>query len=95
MNDKKIFRYITFTILSLTVLFLMMASPALAFSPMAAGLFQVTPPPVDDDPIVIIPETGEQTNIFLDNWFLFAILGIILLVLLVALVARGGTTHHH
>jgi hypothetical protein len=54
-------------------------------------------PPVVEPTIVIVPDTGgNQTNIFIDNWIIWVILGAVIIALLAALVARGGsTTHYH
>lgn len=92
MKRKNLLKNVLLGMFTLAFAFTVLVSPAAAL-----GIFQEEPPIVDPDPPdVIIPDTGDQTNIFIDNWLLFIILGIILLVLLVALVARGGgSTHHH
>jgi hypothetical protein len=53
-------------------------------------------PPVDNDPdVVVIPETGGQQNNdgLFSGWTLLIILGVAVVVLLIALVARSGHTH--
>jgi hypothetical protein len=54
-------------------------------------------PPVVEPTVVIVPDTGgDQTNIFIDNWIIWVILGAVIIALLAALVARGSsTTHYH
>jgi hypothetical protein len=93
MKGNTIIKNLVLGSFTLALMFMVVVSPAAAL-----GIFQDDPvPPVDPDPPdIIIPDTGDQTNIFVDNWLLFVILGLIVLVLLVALVARGGgSTHHH
>jgi hypothetical protein len=93
MKRKNLVKNVVLGLFTFLLAFTVVLSPAAAL-----GIFQDPEPPVvdPDPPDVIIPETGNQTNIFVDNWLLFVILGMILLVLLVALVARGGgSTHHH
>lgn len=45
-------------------------------------------PPVDNDPD-IIPETGEQQQTVDASWFIWLVIGIVIIILLVALLARG------
>lgn len=58
------------------------------------------PPVTIVPPTVIVPQTGGDI-IFVDffsNWVLWAVLGIFLIILLIALVTRPGgpgDTHHH
>jgi hypothetical protein len=98
MNMQKILRSLMIFAVGLAVFSLMFASPV-GLVTAAAGVIQEPGDPVDppDDPVIVVPDTGEDTNIFIDNWLLWVILGIVLLVLLVALLARGGAggTHHH
>jgi hypothetical protein len=94
---SKVYRYLSILAFALTITMLVFASPLMAINA-AANTLQVTPPPVDPDPpVVIIPDTGEENRFVLDNWVLWVILGIILLVVLVALIMRAGAsgTHHH
>jgi hypothetical protein len=97
MSKQELLRSLMVFVFGLTVFSLMVASP-LGMLTAAAGAMQEPGDPIDppDDPIIIVPDTGEDTNIFVDNWLVWVILGIVLLVLLVALLARGsGGTHHH
>jgi len=57
------------------------------------------PPVTVVAPTVVIPNTGGDTIIIdlFSNWALWALLGVFLIVLLIALVTRPGPTepHHH
>lgn len=46
-------------------------------------------PPLDDDPDVIVPETGEQQQTVDASWIIWLVIGIVIIILLVALLARG------
>lgn len=66
-------------------------SPVQAFSPGDLTAMQTTPLP--GDPVVTgIPNTGEDANATMNlSWVIWAILGISLLALLIALMSRGTT----
>ena len=50
---------------------------------------QTLPPPVDDDPDIIIPDTGEPEQTTVDaSWIIWLVIGIVVIILLVALLAR-------
>lgn len=73
------------------------AAPALAqdTTPVAPTL-----PDPNVDATVIVPDTGgdvdtDNDGFVFSGWTLLLILGIVVVVLLVALLARGGTTHIH
>jgi hypothetical protein len=89
LKDKRI-RTLIMAIFTLTFAFTVALSPAAALG----GLFQEQPPvqPPGDGDIIIVPDTGRDTNIFVDNWLLLVIIGIVLLLVIVALAARGGGT---
>lgn len=66
-------------------------SPAQAFTPGDVVAMQTTPLP--GDPVATgIPNTGQDANATMDlSWVIWAILGISLLALVVALLSRGTT----
>lgn len=66
-------------------------SPVQAFSPGDVTAMQTTPLP--GDPVVTgIPDTGGDENATMNlSWVIWAILGISLLALLIALMSRGTT----
>lgn len=66
-------------------------SPVQAFAPGDVGAMQTTPLP--GDPVVTgIPNTGQDAGTTANlSWVIWAILGISLLALLIALLSRGTT----
>ena len=46
------------------------------------------PPPVDEDPVIVIPETGEQQQTVDASWIIWLVIGIVVMIMLVALLAR-------
>lgn len=108
MKKNRFLRYWPVTLIlagiALVTVLVVSSTPAQAIAGNPSGALQETPPAVTVvPPTVIIPETGGDT-IFVDffsNWVLLAVLGALVIVLLIALIARprgtaGPTdTHHH
>lgn len=105
MKKNNFVRYWPVTLLLAgIVLFAVLAvtsSPAQAIAGDQNRTLQETPPPVVTVPAVtlVVPETGGDTIIvdFFSNWILWAVLGLLVIVLTIALVARprGPVDPHH
>jgi hypothetical protein len=96
MLNKKHFRLFA-SILILVGILLFATAPVLSASAALPALQDDPPqdppeqpePPVDDDPDIIIPETGEQQQTVDASWIIWLVIGIVIIILLVALLARG------
>lgn len=105
MRTNNLIRFwpVTLLLAGVTLLAVLAASssPAQATAGERNQALQETPPPVITVPAVtvIVPETGGDTIIvdFFSNWALWAVLGILVIVLFIALLARPGgpDPHHH
>ena len=72
-----------------------MASPVLAQTP--APVDPGNPSQPDPAVTVVVPDTGgsaaDNDGFAISGWTLLVILGLLVVILLIALVARGGHTH--
>jgi hypothetical protein len=82
------------SILILVGILFFAVSPVMTASA-ALPAFQTDPgqdPPTDPvqppDPVIVIPETGEQQQTVDASWIIWLVIGIVVIILLVALLAR-------
>ena len=98
MRNNHVFNYRTIAaIVAFMGVFalLIVAGPA-----QASPALQLTPEATVIVPTVVIPDTGGDTTTvvttpLLSNWIFWAALGLILLVVVIALLARPTATHTH
>lgn len=90
-------RTLTSIVLIMTLLGVVFAT----FGSAAPALAQSGTPEAPDPNVqvtVVVPDTGGQADndtVAFSGWTLLLIMGVAVVVLLIALLARGGATHYH